>query len=338
MHTKAVVTVNGQPVAGLFWEKLIRITVTDNEGNKADTIDILLEDGPPFMAIPKKDDEIMCWLGYEDGPFDYMGRFKVNDVEAQMIPWKLSIKGKSADMKETLKQHRRRHFDGETFGDIVSKMAGEHGLVPQIDEDLASFKPENSWLGQENESDQHWIQRWSDRMDGLFAVKDGKLIVAKRGSGLTAGGAAMMAVVVTPPMIVKGTARVHWGDREKHKKMRGEYHDQKSGKRKYEDADSVGDADSVYTHRHAASGKNEARRAARGRARHLKSDGVTTSVTIEGNPFVKAGAPMTYAGVRPQVDGIGFIIEAAVHSYSKGAGYRTEIRGKSKDGDTGGEQ
>lgn len=126
--------------------------------------------------------------------------------------------------------------------------------------------------------------------------------------------------------------RVHFGKREKHGKVGAEYHDTKSGKRKRESADSDRDSDAVYTHRHATGGKAEARQAARGRARFLKSGGLTTSVTVEGNPLIKAGAPMSYLGVRPQVDGLQFVIESATHSFSRGASYRTEIRARGKDG------
>jgi phage protein D len=334
-----VITINGTPVAGLFWEKLIRVTVHDHEGGKADQIDMQLEDGPPFLAIPRKDDEIMCWLGYEDGTFDFMGRFKVDDVESDCIPWTLSIKGKSADLRQSAKEHRSRHWDGKPLGDIIREQAAEHGLEAQVDDEIAAFIPENGWIGQNGESDLHFWHTRAERLGGVCSVKNGKVIIAKRGAGMTPGGTGLIPVIATPPMIIKGTCKVRWGQRERHKKVRAHHHNLGTGKREYEDEDT-GDssADASYTMRHAMSGKQEARRAARGRAKFLRAGGLRTSVTIEGNPLAKAGAPMSYAGVRPQVDGLQFVIETAVHSFSKTAGYRTELRARGKtDSPTGDE-
>lgn len=333
MRPKCVVTVNGKPVAGLFFEKLIRLSIHDHDGGKADTLDMQLEDGPPFLEIPNKDDEVKVWLGYEDGPFDYMGAFKVDDVEIDCLPWKMSIKGKSADLRSGMKEHRTRHWDSKPFGDVFRQMAGEHGLSAQIDAELASYMPENKWLGQIGESNLHFMQKTVERLGGVFSIKDGKAIAAKRGAGATPGGASLIALTITPPMVVKNTLKVMFAQRERHKKVRAHYHDAKTGKREHVDEDT-GDtsADSSYTMRHSMSGKQEARRAARGRAKYLKQHGVHTSVTLEGNPLVKAGAPFTYAGIRPGIDGLEFVIETAIHSFSRGPSYRCEIRGKLKDG------
>ncbi|KZL16837.1 Phage late control gene D protein (GPD) [Pseudovibrio axinellae] len=53
-------------------------------------------------------------------------------------------------------------------------------------------------------------------------------------------------------------------------------------------------------------------------------------MSIEGDPALFAVAPFTYAGVRPGVDGLEFIIERVTHSYSKAGGLSTDIEGKAK--------
>jgi len=59
-------------------------------------------------------------------------------------------------------------------------------------------------------------------------------------------------------------------------------------------------------------------------------------VTLFGDPRIRAGAPFTYSGVRPGVDGIEFVIETATHTISKG-GYTTQVEAKLKtDGKVGG--
>jgi hypothetical protein len=58
-------------------------------------------------------------------------------------------------------------------------------------------------------------------------------------------------------------------------------------------------------------------------------------VTLFGDPSIRAGAPLVYAGVRPEIDGIEFIIETATHTLSK-SGYTTQVEAKLGDkGDAG---
>jgi hypothetical protein len=50
-------------------------------------------------------------------------------------------------------------------------------------------------------------------------------------------------------------------------------------------------------------------------------------VTLFGDPAIRAGAPFRYEGVRPELDGIEFIIETATHTLSK-SGYTTQVEAK----------
>lgn len=54
MHPKIEVSIDGQPVAGAFYKRLISISIADKAGLKSDTVDIERNDGPPsFLALPK---------------------------------------------------------------------------------------------------------------------------------------------------------------------------------------------------------------------------------------------------------------------------------------------
>src|SRR5690606_40331451 len=127
------------PVSGLLCGRLRQVAVHDREGTRSDSIDLELEDGPPHIAIPAEGDTIRWWLGYEDGPFDYMGAYTVDDVDVNCLPWRMSIKGKSVDMREELKQHKERHWDNTPLRDVVAEIASEVGLTPQVDPDIGAF-------------------------------------------------------------------------------------------------------------------------------------------------------------------------------------------------------
>ncbi|WP_172125313.1 hypothetical protein [Devosia sp. 919] len=70
--------------------------------------------------------------------------------------------------------------------------------------------------------------------------------------------------------------------------------------------------------------EDEAAGAAQAKAKDLKREGITASCTVFGDPTIRAGAGMSFAGIREGVDGIPFIIQSVTHDYSK-SGYTTAL-------------
>jgi hypothetical protein len=324
LHPSIVITIDGQPVSGLFLERLISVTINDKAGSTSDTIDLELDAGPPFVQIPRNKAIISAWIEEQ-----YFGSFTADDPELNALPYKLHIQGKSADMRDSLKEHRNRHWDDATFGDVVNDIASENGLVAQVDPEIASYQGKDGYFAQLSESGLHFIDRQAQRLDGLFAIKDGKLIVAKKGAGASASGIAMPPLVIVPQMVIKDTCKIKWTNRGEHKKVRAGYHDPADGKRKYEEAASAPRGTAIFTLRHNVSNQQEAKHLATSKANELQRDSMTTSVGIIGTPFARGGGPMVYEGIHPEVDSQPFIIETAAHKFSK-AGYTVDISAKTQ--------
>jgi phage protein D len=324
---RAEIKVNGKPVATLFNERLISVTITDKEGVTSDTISCELNDGNPFADIPKKGDTMEAAIGYVETGIADFGSYTVDDPEVRCLPYGMTVNGKGANVRDKAKQHRSRHWDQKTVKDIVSQIAGENGLSPAIDGEVGAYKYE--WFGQQDESDLHVVERLARRHDALFSIKDGKLIFVKKGSGQAASGAALTAVVATPYNIVEGTCRVNFAHRNKFKKVKGRHQDRKQAKLVEVEEDSDDEGTAEYTLPEPFADPDEAKKAAKAKAKHLKSETIRTTVTLWGDPTIRAGAPFTYSRVRPGVDGIEFIIETATHTISK-AGYTTQVEAKLK--------
>ena len=322
-------TVDGQPMAAAFYSRLVRLEVVDNEADKADTFSAELEDGPAgALAIPRRGAQVKIWMGYAETGVRYMGAFTVDEVEAACLPYTMRISGKSASMRGGLKQPKERHWDGKTIRQIAGKIAAENGLQPKVDSKIGSRKYE--WLGQQDESDLHFLRRIVARHGGMVVIKDEKLIIAPRGAGKSAGGQALTTLVITPPMIVPGSCRVKFVDRPRYKAVIAYWQDRAAAKRRQVRVQSDPKAKAVLKLREPFASEDEAKAAARARAKETRRAADSASVVIEGNIAAMAGAPMTFAGVRAGVDGVEFVQKTVRHSFAKGDGYRTSIEAKAK--------
>lgn len=327
MTPLAEITVNGKPVASTFNDRLISVTIVDKEGVTSDTISIELNDGSPFAQIPRKGDIIQASLGYEETGAAYFGKYTCDDPEIRCLPYSMSIGGKGADMREGLKQHKSRHWDKKTVKDIVSEIASDNGLTPSIDAEIGAHQYE--WFGQQDESDVHVVERLARKHDALFSVKDGKLIFAAKGKGKSTSGSDLTPVVASRGNIVTGTCRVTFAHRKKFKKVKAYHQDREAAERSEFEEESDAEGEATYTVAEPCADEAEARKIAKAKAKELKRETITTSVTLVGNPSIRAGAPFNYSGVRPEIDELDFIIETASHRLSK-SGYTTEVEAKLK--------
>lgn len=320
------ITINGAPVTGVFMSRLMSCVVTDKQGAGSDTVDILLNDFP-FAQIPATGAIIRVWMGYGVSGSSYFGAFTVEEVEVHLFPFKMSIRGKSADQRGKGKENKERHWDKKTLKDVVSQIAGERGLSPVIDGAIGSHLFE--WLGQQDESDIHFLERLARRMGALYSEKDGKLVFAGRGTGLSALGAALTGITITPDTLLPNTAKIRFSDRSKYKDVKASYTDPKTRRKTDVAEQGASDGEATYRIGEQFADEAEAKKAARAKADELQRRTLKFSCTIIGNPAARAGAPASFAKCRPGIDGRAFILETATHRLSK-SGYVTALDGEQK--------
>lgn len=335
-HPKVEITVDGTPVAGAFYERLLNVSVTDKEGIESDTFQMELNDGPEsggFIKIPRTGAIVDIRIGY--GTASSLGTYVVDKVTCNCLPYRMSISGKAADMsKGKIKERKERHWDDKTVKDIVEEVAGELGLSASVDSEIGAFK--YPYFSQNDESNMHVLRRLERRHNGLFKVKDGHLVFSKRGSGNSAGGSFLGSVIVRPEIIIQGTCTFEANDRTKYKKVVAYYQDKDQAKRVAVEAEGSSEGEAEYRIPEPFSSVEEADKAAQSKAKDLKRGEGSASVTVVGNTGIIAGAPLIFSGVRPGLDGVPYIIDTATHTYSKSEGYRTQISAKLYDGSSGG--
>ncbi|WHA40905.1 phage late control D family protein [Agrobacterium larrymoorei] len=331
MKPRVEITIDGTPVAGGFYERLKSVTVTDKEGLKSDTVDIDLNDGPPnFLALPRKGAIINVRMGY-DNNLASLGTFTADKIDCDCLPYSMKISGKAVDFRSgKLKERQERAWDKTSLGDIVSQIASESDLTPAIDSDLAKFVYE--WIGQQDENNLHFLRRLAQRHNGLFSIKQGRLLFSKLGSGKAASGTNIGTVIVTPEIVQLNSLKFGVGDQTKYIKVIAYYQDSDKAQRVEIEADADADGDSVYRIPEPFSSPDEADKAAQAKAKALKRGEGATSVTVIGDTSICAGAPLLYARIRPGLDGVPYIIDTAAHKYIAKGTFTTDISGKLYDG------
>jgi len=218
----------------------------------------------------------------------------------------MKITGHAADMRETLKEHRTKGYENKTILEIVTDIAGRHGLTPAVNAQIGAFV--NDYVAQQGESDMHFLTRLAKRHDCIFKVANGRLIFVPRGEAASASGLSMPNVTITPDMVKAYEATFKdrpafqktyatWWDRKKAKLNKEESDDQQNDETSGE---SAVDADFGVRHQHP--NKDVAKATANAKQAENDKDTRTMTITVYGDAEIRAEATLTVQGVRDRVN------------------------------------
>ena len=124
------VIADGADITGKIAERLLSIRVTDEAGITSDQVEIALDDRGGEISLPPTGAELSVSLGYENGIIYNLGKYSVDEVEISGPPWSMTLRGKAADMKASLKSWRKADYHKTTLGKILTTIAQRHGLTP----------------------------------------------------------------------------------------------------------------------------------------------------------------------------------------------------------------
>ncbi|MBT9383339.1 late control protein D [Pseudooceanicola sp. CBS1P-1] len=325
LHPSVRVSVDGTPVSGLFFERLMSLTITDREGIRSDSLDLVFSDGAPHLDPPRRGAVVAVSIDTGAG-VGFAGSYIVDRVEMTCFPFTLSVRGHSADYRSDMKTNKTRHWDGASVRQIVEDIAADYGLTTKIADAVSDHVYD--WIGQQDETDLAFLERLAERHGALFTIKAGKLLWLRRGAGETADGTGMTAVQILPGVILQGSCRVSIEDGDRFATVKAYWQDRSGARRQSVVVEADPEASGEHVLRSPFGTEAEARRAAEAAAREMVRGLVQMSCVIEGNPALMAGQPVVFAGVRSWIDGQEFILETVQHSFGKSGGLRTSLSGK----------
>lgn len=317
------ITLQGRDITAGFVTRLISLTLTDNRGMEADTLDISLSDHDGQLDIPPRGATLSLALGWSDTGLVDKGTYIVDEVEHSGAPDVLNIRARSADLREGLKAKRTRSWHQQLLGDILRSLAVEYGLQPVIDAVLGSR--EVAHIDQANESDANLITRLGEQHDAIASVKAGRLLFMPAGKSLTASGLPL------PHITLQRTDgdqhRYIEADRDAYSGVRARYYDVNSAKRKEAIA---GGGDNVKELRHTYSDQQSALTAARAEWNRLQRGSASLTYTLaKGRPDLIPELTYTLAGVTEPIDAVVWLGANVTHTLND-SGYTTSLDLESK--------
>lgn len=321
-------------LSGIIGSRLISLSVTDESTEQSDTCTIELSDPRNEFDIPQAGHVIGVSIGYADVLRD-MGQFVIDSVKIAGPAHRITLEAKAAPFTaaggfSAVQTRNTRSFDEITLGDLVSTIAGEHGLAPAISPQLASVQLLH--IDQTNESDINFLTRLARQFKAVCKPTFGRLVFAVRGEGKSISGLALPSLTLQPRHVTSWSATL--GKRTNFSKVQTAHHDPETGETVVYDAEGgefVGGAE-VYQHPMPFASADEAMAAGASMLDQFRRGAQEVSISMPGNPNILAEATVTLNGFHPRIDGP-WLVKRVEHRIE--SGYTCNLSCELPGGDAG---
>ena len=340
--------VDGNDISAAIRPRLMSMTITDNRGFTADTIEITLDDSDGQLDMPRRGATLRAFIGWQGSALVDKGTYKIDEVEHNGAPDVLSIRGKSADLRGGMNKLRERSWHQTTVNSIVEQLAAPYQLTPCVGDSLKGQLIDH--IDQTNESDLAFLTRLAGQCDAIATVKSARLMFIKAGQGTTASGQPLPAITITRQdgdqhrfSVADRDAYTgviaYWQDNKAAEKKKIEVKRKKKTKpkeerplppgvvvNKKEHELLVGDSENVKELRHVYANQNNAMRAARAEWEKLQRGVAEFDITLaKGRPELYPEQPTTVRGFKPDIDTAPWLLTQVVHDLTN-QGYTNRVQ------------
>lgn len=324
--------IDGEDVTPRIRPRLESLTVTDNRGFEADTLDISLDDTDGALAIPPRGARAWLALGWQGAPMEFIGEFLVDEVEHTGAPDRLIIRARSADLRSGIARKQERSWHDITLGQLVRSIAAQNELMAMV---AAEFdEAPLGHLDQTAESDANLLSRLAEDFGAIATVKHNRLLFVRAGQAKTASGQPLALITLTRAL--GDRHRFSIADRAAYTAVRANYNDTRLAERAYvqvgeetlsgEDAPTTEpSAGNVKTLRHTYANRTNAERAAAAEWHRIQRGMATLELTLAyGRADLFPEVPVDVRGFKPEIDGQGWLVVRTVHELG-GGGFTTRL-------------
>lgn len=353
-----------QDITQVVSSRLINLSLTDNRGLEADTLDLELSDHDGKLALPPRNATISLALGWKGKPLIDKGQYSVDEVQfsgGAGSADRLTIRARAADLKGSFSEQKERSFDKKTLGEIIDTIAKENQLKSQCEKKLANTFIAH--IDQTNESDINLLSRLAEEHGAMCTVKNGTLLFMPLGQGKTASGKPIPLRKITRKSGDSYTFSI--AESENYKAVRAYWHDTDTGKRgeitvdentkivkkqrmtkgrtlkngtvkgrrlskrKYNTIEQqepiTSDNTQIKSLRHTYASERTAINAAKSAFDKLKRGVATFSLNLAfGEPDLIPETPIELSGFKAEIDATNWLITRVTHNLSDG-GFTSQI-------------
>lgn len=172
------------------------LTIINGVGHESDTATLAISVARPTdLVLPRIGVGISFAVALGRAPAETVGEalFTVG-ITGDSRSGTVTVEAEAVPPDSLLRQERDASWTGSSVGQIVSAIAERAGLIPAVSTMLAGVVPEGAI--QAAESDQQFLGRLLNRLDGRMMVKGGRLVVLAAGENLAASGGTLPALVL----------------------------------------------------------------------------------------------------------------------------------------------
>ncbi|RCV89710.1 phage late control D family protein [Billgrantia montanilacus] len=319
------ITLQGKTISPELRARLISLRLTDRRGMEADQLDITLTDDDALLELPPRGATLAVAIGWHDEGLVDRGSYIVDEVEHSGSPDQVSIRARSADMREGLPGKRTQSWDGLTLEDIVATIAGRHELEPIIGDTFKGALLEH--IDQTEESDLNFLTRLAERYDAVATVKAARLIFTTAGQAITASGVEIPAITLTRKD--GDQHRYIATDRNSYTGAVAVWHDPDEAEQREVIA---GSDDNPKRLRPTYASEQDALAAARSEWQRIQRGQAQFSLTLaEGNASLMPETPATLRGWKAEIDATRWLVTEVTHELTDTAytsSVQMEVRGE----------
>lgn len=322
---KFLITADGADVTAAIAARLISIRMTDETDTLSDSLEIDLADNDQSAPIPmpRTGAQLELYLGY-DSATARMGMFVCDEVQFAGPPDVMKITARAAPFegtsegKTSLSTQKTRSWDnGTILGDMVAKIASDHGMKSNIAASMKSIVLPH--FSQTSESDISFLHRILKGYDGVVKPAGGVIVVIKRGDSTTASGDDLPTIVLDKSQCT--TWHLTISRREKPGTVTAFYHDTMKSRRV---PVAVGEGDPVKELRHHYPDQASAQAAAQAHLDKNKRKQQKLSLTTPGVTNIISDCNLVLTGFRDPINGT-WLITKVDHGLTPKGGYSCSI-------------
>lgn len=317
-----LITINGMPSL-LLNQNINSISLTENRGFDADTLQISINDSDGLIALPDRNAEITLAIGFGMNLIN-KGKFIVDSVTHTGPPDMIMIGAHSADFKKEFLERKSDLYEDKTIEEIIQKIAGKYELENRIAESLKSIKI--TAKQQADESDANLLTRLAEEYDAIATIKNNTLLFLERGVGKTASGESLATITHNRSDGDKHSYSV--SDRDQYTGVEVRYIKQGEAKRR---SIIVGEEERLFKIRQIYNSEEEATTAGEMQMKRLKRGKASVNINLaRGNAALSAESPLKLVGFKTEIDAENWIITTITHTINSSNGFVSELQGEVK--------